>query len=309
MRLAPALICLALVLAGCNTAFGPAARSTPTATPTDTPTATPTPSTEAPNPRDVGLAADGVVEPLTLRTAHTRSLENRSYTLTRSTTVRRPNGSVVVSVDRVVASGPNRDRFVWNMTREIAPSAGFWLEDLYGGPSAVRAYSNESATLVEVAATDDQRSVSRYPERSNSETPFSGPYRDFTGQDLVMNTFLRVDTRVTDIERADGRVRYHLAATDGPHVLRFDTSFELEGRVLELASTIERSGRVRELVVRYALVHENETIVVRESLRIRGVGTTTVDRPAWADDLAATTTPAPHLARAGPHEHRARSTP
>jgi hypothetical protein len=224
--------------------------------------------------------------------------------------VQRPNGSVVVSVDRFVASGPDRDRFVWNMTREIAPSAGYWLEDVYGGPSAVRAYSNESATLVEVAATDDRRSVSRYSEEADSETPFSPPYRDFTGQDLVMDTFLQVDTRVTDIERDDGTVRYHLAATDGPHQLRFDTSFEFEFevRVLELSSTIERSGRVRELLFRYALVQKNETFVVRETLRVTDVGATTVERPAWADALAARTTPAPLLARTSPHERRARTT-
>lgn len=289
MRRAAVLCGLLVVLAGCNVPFGPAGQpgTTPSPTPTTTPAASPTPSgTPLPNPRDVGLAADGVVEPLALRNAHVRSLENRSYTLQRSATVRRPNGTVVARMQQRVETGPGQDHFIWNRTQTVAADAGPWLQELYRDPYIQRAYSNDSTTVVEVLR-DGDREVAVYEEDGSSRTLFSAPYRDFTGRDMVMRTFLQVETRVSEIDRDGNTVRYHLVDDRGPHDHTVDTTYEIESRVLSLSATVERSGLVRRLVLRYALEHGNETVVVRETLRITALDNTTVSEPPWADAAVA----------------------
>lgn len=280
MRRAALAVLLATALAGCNVPFGPAGTATPTATPpaTDTPAATPSPG---PVPGDVGLAADGVVEPLTLREAHTAALQNRSYTLVRTTTVRWANGSVALDSRRRVETGPWRDRFSWNRTTRTSPGVPAWVLDIYGDNGSVRAYSNESTTMVE-HIEDGERRVARSDETANNQSSFTGAYRDFMGRPFVMRTFLQVDTEVADIERSGGTVRYYLTNARGPHDLRFDTDHAVEPRVLSLTATVERTGLVRELVLRYALTFEGQQVVVRETLQITNLDATTVERPDGA---------------------------
>lgn len=280
-------VCLFVVLAGCSTPFGvagtpsPAASPTPTATATQSPPSTATP-TPPPDPGDVGLAADGVVEPLTLRDAHAAALRDRSYTLVRTVTVRGPDGRVLVDERKRVATDRWRDRFVWNHTRRVAPDVPPWVRAVYGAAERERAYSNESVTVVETTDGGD-RAVARYRDRGDNGSRFTGAYRDFTGRTVVVNTFIQVDTRVTDVDRTGGTVRYRLAAGDGPHDLRVGTDDAVDARVLSLSAVVERSGLVVAIDLRYVLTHDDERVVVRERLRIADVGATTVDRPAWVD--------------------------
>lgn len=280
MRRVALAVFLAVVLAGCNVPLGPTGTATPTATPeaTDSPTATATP---APGPGSVGLAADGVVEPLTLREAHSAALENRSYTLERTTTVREADGSVALRTTLHVEAGPWRDRFVWNRISRAGSGTPAWLSQLYGENGSVRAYSNETTTVI-VMVEDGDRRVAWSDESTTNASSFSGAYRSFAGRPFLMKTFLQVETAVADVERSGGTVRYHLTNARGPHDLRFDTEQTLETRVLSLTATVERSGLVRELVLRYVLTHEGQEYVVRETLRITDLDTTTVERPDWA---------------------------
>jgi len=276
-------VCLVVVVAGCSVPFGGAGAPSPTPSPTPTaaPTATATPP---PAPGEVGLAADGVVEPLTLRDAHAAALRDRSYTLVRTVTVRGPDGRVLVDERKRVATDRWRDRFVWNHTRRVTSDVPPWVRAVYGGAERERAFSNGSVTVVETVDGGD-RAVARYRDRGDNGSRFTGSYRDFTGRTVVVNTFLQVDTRVTDVDRTGGTVRYRLAAADGPHDLRFDTGYDVDARVLSLSAVVERSGLVRAVDLQYVLSHDDERVVVRERLRIADVGTTTVDRPAWADAL------------------------
>jgi hypothetical protein len=104
-----------------------------------------------------------------------------------------------------------------------------------------------------------------------------------------MRTFMQVRTRVAEVDRDGDTVRYHLEDDRGPHELRFDSPFELEASVISLSATVERTGLVRRIVLRYALRHDNETVVVRDVLRIDAVGNTTVTRPPWVDGIVAET--------------------
>jgi hypothetical protein len=293
MRRAALLVCLALLLAGCNGPLGgggtPMPQSTATATPTPpsdgstTPTATP-----APDPADVGLAADGVVDAAALARAHHRRLGETSYTLGEAVVVRASNGSVVYRSQRVVRAAAGGDQFDWNgSAAATAATAGTpaWVRRVFDTPGVTLAYSNESATIV--AVTVDDFSDAYYTTGSQEQKLFLQIHGSLTADDVVRETFEGVGTRVTAIERDGDTVVYELAASDDDHAFALTGVPNATTEVLSLSATVQRSGIVRQLSFRYRVDTENGTYVVRRVLTVRDVGRTTVERPAWVATVLA----------------------
>ena len=288
MRHAGTVLALLVVLAGCNAPLGPAETLSPdtTRTPTTTLTAAPT-GTPAPDPGDVGLAADGVVDPLALARAHETRLAERSYTLRESVRVRGPNGTVLVDNRKTVRVAPGGDTYVWNATGEAASRAPVWLARTFRQVPSERAYSNETTTTVVLVYGGERHAIS-YPERGSRETQFLGTGRSLTGEPLVRRVFVAIDTRVTGVGRQDGVVSYELAATESPHSYVPARAPALDVVDVSLAATVERSGLVRRLALRYTLVRNGTRFDVTRLLAVEAVGSTAVERPAWLDSSGRT---------------------
>lgn len=279
MRLAVVAVALAAVLAGCNAPLGPADTASPAPTPEGPPETTAT-ATRAADPADAGIAADGVVDATALARAHDAELGNRSFTLGRSLAVRGPDGDVLVRNRRVVRAAEGGDHFVWNASARVDGAAPLWLRQQFGGRSE-RAYSNATTTFV-LVVIDGERHVTTYSERSGT-TPFLGAGRSLTGQSFVRRTFAGVDTRVTDVSRTDGFVVYDLAAAEGPHALEENATGGLSLEVLSLSASVERSGVVRRVELRYAVERNGRRYTVRAVQTVVAMGSTDVRRPAWVD--------------------------
>jgi hypothetical protein len=287
MRQYALVVALALVLAGCNAPVGPG--GTPSAGSADTAapagTQSPTPSgTPAPDPGDVGLAADGVVDAQALADAHHEYLGEHSYTYTRTVTVRGPNDTVLLDTRQRAEVDVGRDNFTWNRSSRVDDAAPRWLVDLYGGSRSERAYSNESMTIVVVDVGSGPH-VTRYQERGGFETPFLGARRSLTDAEDIQRTFESIDTEVVGVDRTGGVVSYRLAGTDGPHDYTIGRWPELPIAVTSLRATVDRTGLVRKLVLRYEIRRDGDRYRVRHVMSFEGVGATTVERPAWVDGL------------------------
>lgn len=311
MRHALVVAVLAVMLAGCNAPLVPGETPSPTLDATSTPSATTTPSTrgtERPAPADVGISADGVVDPGTLADAHDGHLRNRSYTSVRTVTVQRPDGTTVVRKRQRVVVAAGAERFSWNETREVDGEAPSWLLALFDGPEAERAFSNGTTTVIARVA-DGERSVNSYDQTVLEGPQFPGPGRSFTGREFVSRTFGGVETRVTGVKRRNGTVRYRLTATDGPHEFEPGAG-PAAATVRSLSASVERSGVVRHLALRYTVEHEGDRFVVATVLSVSAVGSTTAERPAWVEQpYSAGPGPAAHTAGPGPAVWPARTSP
>lgn len=290
MRRAALLVCLALLLAGCNGPLGgggtPAPRSTatPTATPGPGGSTTPT-TTAAPDPADVGLAADGVVDAAALARAHDRRLGGTSYTLGEAVVVRASNGTVIYRSRRVVRAAAGGDRFDWNGSAVAANGTPQWVRRVYATPGVALAFSNESATVVSVSV--DGFSDAYYTTGPQEQKFFLQTHGSLTADDVVRETFEGVGTRVTDVGRDGDTVVYELAASDEDHSFAPTGVPDATTEVLSLSATVARSGVVRQLSLRYRVDTGNDTYVVSRVLTVRDVGGTTVERPAWVAPVLA----------------------
>lgn len=285
MRTGVVAVALLVVLAGCNAPLLPGGDgSTPTPSPASTPTATATtPGTTAPDPADAGLSASGVEDPLALTAAHEARLANTSYTLTGTTTVRAADGTVLVRNNRTVEVAAGGERFAWDGTSEVAPGTPAWLNRSFRRLPVERAFSDGNTTTAVVVDFDGERRVHQSSDRGTGGTNWVG--RDFTGATLTRWAFLGVDTRVVDVERVDGTVRYHLAATDGPQNLTVSPRDDHPAELASLTAEVDRTGVVRALVIQYVVERDGERYGVTTTLTVTDVGETTVERPGWLEDL------------------------
>jgi hypothetical protein len=290
MRRAALLVCLALLLAGCNGPLGgggtptPQSTATPTATPGPVGSTTPT-ATPAPDPADVGLAADGVVDAAALARAHDRRLGETNYTLGEVVAVRTPNGSVIYRSGRVVRVAAGGDRFDWNGSAAATGGTPQWVRRMFATPGGALAYSNESLTVVMLTVGDSTETY--YTTGSAEQKLFLQSHGSLTADDVVAETFGGVGTRVTDIERDGDTVVYELAETDDDHAFALAAAPNATAEVLSLSATVQRSGIVRQLSFRYRVDTGNGTYVVRQVLIVRDVGRTTVERPGWVAPVLA----------------------
>lgn len=235
-----------------------------------------------------GVLDGQVASPDALGRAHADAIENESYVLTSNRTVRAPNGSLESGLAVEVAIDEER-RFLATVSTE-GPDAPVFV----GEPPAEAVYWSDGSTYlrrltlagrttyVEFGPPDTWVGTWYYWAKT---VPFGGsaarPATFYAG------LFGAVPDRVDGQRTLDGR-RVVRIVNEGDRPFS-DAAFP--GRVesvhdVSMVALVDRDGLVRSLDLRYAGVVEGEPVRVHRTVRYAGVGTTTVERPAWYDRAA-----------------------
>ncbi|MFB6116986.1 hypothetical protein [Halosegnis sp.] len=270
-----ALVCLLVVLAGCNAPAGGGSVETPA----ETATPAPVPADETLAP---GVTREGVVSPESLAEAHTAALENESYTLIANRTERYANGTVrsgldlrvELATDRSYASqaattGPEGPVF---LGRPPA-GAGFWSN----GSVYVRRLARGNSTIYnEFRPLDDGAGTWGYWVRT---VPFGGEQADPTS--FYTGVFRSIAIESIEQREANGTTAYRLSG--GKLRQASFTSEFTDVRNVSLTATVTEQGVVRSLVLRFSGTTDGATVDIEWRVRYQNVSATTVERPPWFD--------------------------
>lgn len=270
--------CLLALLAGCG-ALPVGGGGTGAGTETETVTPAPIPEGGTFPP---GVSAEGVEDPTALAGAHVDAIDDRSYTLATEREVRYENGSlhsrlsleVALAADRsylaeAATAGPHAPVF---LGRPPA-SAVFWSN----GSVYVRKFTHDNATTYnEFETTDGGAGTWAYWV---STVPFGGGRN--RPETFYRDLFRSVSTRTVERRTINGTTVYRLVGT-GVQAGGFDTNIE-NIRTLRLEAGVTQAGLVRSLSLRYVGDIDGDPVEVEWTVRYRGLGTTTVERPDWFD--------------------------
>lgn len=260
MRLALHLTVVVLVvLAGCGGSTGPGPAQ-PTAEE----------STPTPVPPPAGLSTDSVTDARTLTESHLDALDGNSYTADLQRTVRYENGTVYSRTNATHRVGA--DGTAWGSVR-VDGARPLFLGGVAGG---IETWTNESVSVSEITTADGstyQRGVERRGPAS-----FSAVYAVFESLDLV----------TTGHTGVGAETRYHLATAEPSET----NAFGLGGapaRNTTLAAAVDGDGVLRHYELSYTTEVRGETVRVTRTMRVDGVGETTVRRPDWVDEALSET--------------------
>lgn len=258
--------CLALlvVTAGCNGLPGFDGDATPTPEQSVDPATVP------------GVGANGSVDAQRLASAHVDALSNRSFTAEQRVVVR--NGSDVVvreshTVTRITA---NRSRYLYaeNVT---GPNTAYendaepQLRLFADGERVYRQFRVGADTSERIVRGADQE-----PLTPREGLEFQPTLRNRIGFVLSTMQSTSVDAREQSVV---------LSATFDP------TGMSLNDRDLDatgngtVSVTVDPDGQVTEYEVAYDATLDGESVRVRETAAVFGVGDTAIGQPSWVGDL------------------------
>lgn len=274
-----------LVLAGCNGLQSP---ESPTHTPTvqsTTPAAQRSPSTasvvttsitsETTGSSPPGFTASEISEPFTLASAHGAVLENESYTVTATSSIRYSNGTVVTEEHITVTIGPTDSRYVYHRTVNGTTPALLGRANgtnvLYANGSVVFRKAIVDGTVAERGIVTDG---SQEPVAPNAVYHRSNTNR-------IGTVFTRLSTvSVTQINDTTFRIEATKFATDR---IRFDTQQIRNVSLDSFSATVTVDGFVRTYEYRFQGTVNGNTVTITERVRYGEVGTVTVVPPSWID--------------------------
>lgn len=273
------LLALVTISAGCGGMpnLGGSTDSTPI------PTSTPTPEPLAP-----GITDNEVIDAGQLLQAHRRMLDGRSYTIRSVLAVTDSTGSLIARQIVVVKVGADgqftldqrvEGRFPWENTTIPGP-------DVYPGDELVhpqseqyiaagrrRAWSNGSVTYV---------AKGRDPDYQRYEA----------GDAPIRTTFLDGGGDIHSYLTNTGPIHVSTTQINGWQVYRIESTFDKtamttasrqDGAVTVVAA-VDSFGLVHRLRATYDLPDQFGEGHVTDWFRIKGIGETTIQRPAWVDD-------------------------
>ena len=258
------LICLLVVLAGCNGVFGgdsePTETLTPAAVPTDEPTPTPVPQL-AP-----GVTGNGIKDVNALVAAHGSFLRNRSYTRRSNATGLAQNGSVLFRTMSTSRAGPANEG-AYSIS-ERSNSSGYSIVGY--APVHTEVWANRGRLFLKSTYANGTTTYDRFEQQYG----YSG-----AGLRFQLEAFDTANTSVTERER-NGTTLYLVRG-----------SMQGNARNASLRLLVDSRGFIHSYrTVREGSFEANVSKVVSET-RYTGVGETEApERPSWVDEAMNRTT-------------------
>lgn len=272
------LVCL-LALSGCDALSEPSGTATETLTPADVPTQTPVQQI-AP-----GVTTSGVEQVSVLAAAHNASLQNRSYTRYVNETALYVNGTVRAQFQLTARVTADRSRISITVHEKFPPSMEAEESDYDMWATGDRVFTRlrtSNETLYRTSSRDEHTAM--IPSWTQVNTRFT---KEFSASDM----------HVGDFQVTDGEKRYVLTA-NGPAPMPGRISEGLKSPAPAHArATIGPQGRIHSYLVRYrtTTISENTagetpqvtniTVRAGETVRFDNIGTTTVERPSWYENM------------------------
>lgn len=252
-RAASIVVTLALVFAGCSGFVG---QDSPE---TVTPAAVPTDGGEYPP----GVSEDTVVPPV-LASAHARSLARTNFTLVNRQRVTDRNGTTIRE--------SNHTRYVATNNTAYAGRFRQTGTELDTFTTRIDYWTNGSI----VAARYDERT--NRPRTVQWEVRDDGPVSDLSERRTILGIGEAVDLAVA--ERFDGGVV--LVGTRFTNPDRLVTPlFVSEPRNASVRMRVRHDGTVEALRLSFDAERSDQRVHVIQEIRVRNVGSTTVEQPAW----------------------------
>lgn len=259
-------VALLLVLAGCGGLAGPADEQrtvNPNLGGTPSATATPGPTDDYPP----GVSADGL-DARELTNAHVAALEDRPNTVRVHTTVVAANGTTLVS--RTATTRENGSRKSVSLVTDGAAPA------FLGNVRDYAYWSDGTETLVRHERRNGSVEHETLPGDSEPAIGFTD-----TGRSVVEPTLLPREFQYVGTERR-GNVTYHVLTAEADTIERDDRA---DARNYRLTVAVTPEGIVESMTTRYDTTRDDVEITHRQHFRVSDVDGTTVDRPAWADEV------------------------
>lgn len=259
-RLAPVVLALVIVLAGCGSLAG----SSP-----GTPTETVTP---APLPADAeqlapGLTVEGVWNGTRLGTAHQNRLAGQNYTVRTAATVVFENGTVFSE---------------YLTERRFSPDGTGLVSTTLGGLRSVRASGTDTVETT-TWTNGSQHVIRRHHENGTVSYSVTTPDRSLrvytSTVPSLTATLTESDARVIDRSTNRTPATYTLTAPELAERPVPDVLDAVDRRTARLVVT--ENGLVQRVTVRQAGRLDGHRAVVNNTVSYHDIGTTTVERPPW----------------------------
>ncbi|WP_435195320.1 DUF7537 family lipoprotein [Natronomonas sp. EA1] len=262
-------VVLLLLLAGCGSPF-----AEPTPTESVTPAPVPDDSTVAPGVTDAGLADLDA-----LAGAHTTTLDARSYTVESTYRSVYPNGTERASYAVVVRLSADRDyRTNVSVTGETGPR-------LLGEPPATGEFWSNGSTYVAAITRGNDTTYSSYVPPDG----YAGKWYYWTRSVALVGgpreDLVRTLEPFDELTRTGANATGHRLVGEAealPSALGSGDLTDAHGARVE--AIVTDRGVVRRYTLRYwGVTPAGEHVRVERTVVYRGIGRTTVEKPAWAD--------------------------
>ena len=267
-------VAVLLVVAGCNAPTGDSSTDAATVTPVAVPETTATP--RHPGRLAPGVTDEGVVDPGRLVRTHEARLSATTYTVNQTLVRRDDNGTVrsrYVTRARFAAE-PGRFRAVVRQADRENGTLVVRYDERFGDGD--RAYAAEDT------GNGTEYRLMRYPG-GGPRDPEGVYFRNLTNRDAIGRLFTLADTEPVGTFTEDGTRFVRLRSPEPTAIPPL--------RNVTLTATVSERGVVRSYRVEYDVTRDG-AVATTVAVSYTGVGTTTVERPAWVDRVNATATPA-----------------
>lgn len=257
-----------LVTAGCNALLGTDDRQ-------------PTPGETAVNPTTVpGIGANDSLDAQRLAGAHDDALSNRSFTAEQRVVVRDRDDSLVREIHTVGRFAANRSRF--HFEQNVSGSNTPFANDV---ALRVRLFADGERVYRYTRRGSENANARLAVDPDGEQTP---PREALPGQPTLRN---RIGLVLSAVENPTVTARENVVVVSGtvdPSRMSLNDP-DLTATGNGTASvTVGPDGRVREYTVAYDARLDDESVTVRETVAVFGVGETSIARPEWVTALADT---------------------
>lgn len=212
-----------------------------------------------------GLNESGVTDPLALTDAHRETLENTSYTMLVTSSIRAPNGTVFsqgTTTHRIAAGGDSYVTISAQMSENATEAFGF---DRYH----LEVWANGTDAVV---ARDYPGNETSYEVLGRSDAPMPPT----TGWERLYSAFGMVNTTyVGEVER--NGTTLHKVVSTGTGA----TDDAIAGGTPDYTALIDSDGVVRSFRATQHSTYQGQPVVITRTMRFTEIGDTTVERPDW----------------------------